>query len=167
MGSEMCIRDIDGTVRVPAENVDSDGARRRLTKVLRHELCHAFVRSVGGVAVPGWLNEGLSQRLELESPGKRALALQLAKAQLKGYELFPLAELEGTLAAWKDPSQIGRAYAQSFAFLDYIESQYGLREVLEMVLACGADSSPNESISRRVGIALPVVFEDFAASLGL
>lgn len=155
----------DGTVRVPVDRVQGDAARRRLAKVLRHELCHAFVSSVGGGQVPGWLNEGLSQRLELDSPAQRAAALQLARAQLQGHGVFALKRLQGSLASWENVEEIGRAYAQSFALVDWIERQYGLREVFEMVLSCGAGKTPDDAIQTRLGLRLDVLLEDLAASL--
>lgn len=155
----------DGTVRIPVERVQGDSARRRLAKVLRHELCHAFVRLVGGGAVPGWLNEGLSQRLELDSPGRRSSALQLARAQLQGFELYTLDKLQGSLAAWDNAEEIGRAYAQSLALVDWIERQYGLREVVEMVLDCGEGKTPDASLRGRIGLGLDTVLEDLAQDL--
>ena len=53
----------DGTVRVPVEDMQKE--KLDLERVLRHEIAHAFVSSSGGSAVPGWLNEGLAQYLEL------------------------------------------------------------------------------------------------------
>src|SRR5206468_3284909 len=51
----------DGVVRVSLEDLAAGQAWRA---VLVHELVHAFVQSLGGPAVPGWLNEGLAQLLE-------------------------------------------------------------------------------------------------------
>lgn len=155
----------DGTVRIPVDVPLAPAAHGRLSHVLRHELVHAFVRAVGGVQVPGWLNEGLAQRLERSSRGERAVALQVARAQIQGQTLFPLKSLEGGLGAWDDPLDIAKAYAQSHAFVAFIEEQYGLQELIEMVTACGSKEAPQAAFQRRLGIELGLALGDFSEGL--
>ncbi|MFT7677507.1 MAG: tetratricopeptide (TPR) repeat protein [Planctomycetota bacterium] len=156
----------DGTVRIPVEVPLIPRAHERLVHVLRHELVHAFVRAVGGVGVPGWLNEGLAQRLERSSRGGQAMALQVARVQLKGQKPLPLKDLRGGLGAWDDPQDIVRAYAQSHAFVAFIEQQYGLPEVLAMVEACASKGSPQAAFQRRVGVELELALGDLFEGLG-
>lgn len=153
----------DGVVRVPV--VDFTRERATLSRVMRHELVHAFLRSMAGQDVPAWLNEGLAQWLEHESPSERGAAVSRARALLAGTELFPLEALKGTLASWQDPEEIARGYAQSLALISFIEHWYGERVLIELVEGCGAGKSCEETFEARIGVGLPGVLSDLEASL--
>ena len=153
----------DGTVRVPVQNLGSQV--EQLKSVLRHELVHAFVHEVGGPRVPGWLNEGLAQ---LEEPPFRNERLPLerrAKERLRGRTLFALDELTGSLASWSDREKIQTAYAQSLAFVAYLQRQHGERVVIEMIEGCGRGISPAATFRTRIGVELDVMLEDLARGL--
>lgn len=137
----------DGTVKVPVADFERD--ERRWRETLRHELLHAFVREVGGVGIPGWLNEGLAQHLE----GDRGRQIQLARGQLEGMEPLPLSELVGSLGALGSADRIRTAYAQSLLFVDFLERQYGISVLVEMVRGAGASSAP-QVFEERIGIPL-------------
>lgn len=153
----------DGTIRVPV----ADLAREmpRLARVLRHELLHAYVQEAGGSDVPGWLNEGLAQWLEEVGADERAQAAQHARGKLQGGKLFPLAELQGSLASWTDKQAIGRAYAQAQALVAYVAQIYGEDELFEMVTGCRTGASASQTFARRVGIPLGTVMEDLEAEI--
>ncbi|MEO1698803.1 MAG: hypothetical protein AAFU73_16020 [Planctomycetota bacterium] len=126
----------DGSIRVPVDELESRASVARITRVLRHETAHAFVRSVGGRDVPAWLNEGVAERLE--EPGRRAFDVRFARGRLASdpAALFPLSELRGTLASWSDRAKIRRAYDQALAFTDFLAAQYGEDLVYDLVAAC-------------------------------
>ena len=149
----------DGTVRVPVGDFELE--EERLRGILRHELVHAFVRAVGGTGVPGWLNEGLAQWLELD----RGEALGVARSELAGVEPFPLSELEGSLASWKDERAISYAYAQSLLFCDHLARQYGERLVFQMVEGCAEGASPARTFREATRVELDVAAGDLAAEL--
>lgn len=149
----------DGTVRIPVEDLAAEEARLR--SVLRHELAHAFVREVGGPRVPGWLNEGVAQWLE----GDTARAVARARARLSGAALFPLDQLGGTLAAWKDREAIALAYAQSLAFCAHLADAYGERIVVHLVKDCAEGSTPEETFRRLLGFDLAAALTDLGESL--
>ncbi len=153
----------DGVVRVPV--VDFARERSTLSRVMRHELVHAFLRSMAGQSVPAWLNEGLAQWFELESPSERAAAVSRARATLAGTELFALEQLKGTLATWKDTDEIARGYAQSLALVAFIEHWYGERVLVELVEGCGAGETCEGTFERRIGVALSGVLSDLEADL--
>jgi tetratricopeptide (TPR) repeat protein len=118
----------DGVIRVAVDDLEKE--RTRWERILRHELAHAFVRELGGSQVPGWLNEGLAQLLEEDSP-----SLSLARAEIVGRELFPLERLKESLATWSDTGEIGRAYAQSLVFVAFLRDAAGEDALVELVAA--------------------------------
>ncbi|MDP6540471.1 MAG: hypothetical protein QF903_05785 [Planctomycetota bacterium] len=150
----------DGKVRVPIEDLDAE--RKVLTGILRHELLHAFVKEVGGRGVPGWLNEGLAQWVEAAFLDDRGSRVRRAREKLAGTELFTLDELAGSLATWRDEEAIARAYAQSLAFVAYLEHHYGERLVIELVEGYAADRDAATTFLERTGIPLDAVLTDFA-----
>lgn len=157
----------DGTIRVPADDLRDRNRVSRLKTVLRHEVAHAFTASIGGKDVPAWLNEGLAQWLE--SPRARAGAVRLARGRLgaANQTLFPLSELQGTLANWQDRARIARAYDQALAFTGYLVETYGSDLVFEMVAACKASGGAGAAEAFRAAILvdLDVVLGDFRDDL--
>lgn len=138
----------DGTVRIPIGDLARE--ERALASVLRHELAHAFVMKSGGRKVPGWLNEGLAQWLELE----REPALERARATLEGAERFTLEELSGSLANFEDSAEVARAYAQSLLAVDRLVEQYGERIPFALVAACKEGRTPAEEFQKLTRVPL-------------
>ncbi len=153
----------DGTVRVPVENLSSE--EERLKRALRHELVHAFVHEAGGSSVPGWLNEGLAQWLEAPFLVDRPRDVDAARERLKDHALFPLERMRGTLASWQDVGEIGLAYAQSLAFVDYLRRMYGERLLFDLVRGCKQGRTPEDTFREIIGVDLALVQEDFAGDL--
>ena len=150
----------DGTIRIPV----ADYARERSSfeRVLRHELVHAFVRSYGGKDVPAWMNEGFAQWLE---SGSRALRVQSARAELAGKTLFPIGELQRSFSGMQDESAIALAYAQSFAFFDYLVQWYGDQLVFQMIRSNKDGRSCEETFRVRTAQELTSIASDFASEL--
>lgn len=153
----------DGAVRVPVENLGRE--KEMLVRVLRHEIAHAFVHELGGRDVPGWLNEGLAQRLECDSMQLAATTLQSARQKLGGNTLIALKDLSGSLGDQKDAERISFAYAQSLAFVGWIEKTYGDRVPYEMVAGCKTPKGLEEAFQERTGVKLADAFSDFAQGL--
>lgn len=150
----------DGSIRIPVEDLAAED--HQLSRVLRHELSHAFTRELGGKGVPGWLNEGLAQWLENDG-GNR---LERARLDLRGHELFPLERLEGSLASWSDRNAIRRAYAQSLALTEYIAREFGQQELFKMVAGCREGVSCAETFESSNLDSLDQVLADLAWDLG-
>jgi len=153
----------DGVVRLPV--TDLDRQRLQVERVLRHELVHAFIRSMGGKEVPAWLNEGLAQWHEGANVAERLDAVERARRRLKGFTLFPLEELRGTLAVWKDEQKIARGYAQSLAFVDYLARTYGEFLLYEMLEKRKGGTACADAFQARAGVALDGALEDLASEL--
>ena len=149
----------DGVIRVSVEDLATE--RERLRRILTHELVHAFVREVGGRDVPGWLNEGLAQLLEQQNP-----RIDLARRRLRGVELFPLERLQDSLATWQDSEEIERAYAQSLAFVAFLQAQFGAEELRKLLEGCNAGKDVETTFRERNGHGLGVYLEDLKAELG-
>lgn len=156
----------DGKIRVPVEDLRSELRLARVESVLRHETAHAFTRSIGGAAVPAWLNEGVAQWLE--EPGRRSGAVSIARSRLAASELFPLSRLQGSLVSWKDRGEVARAYDQALAFVDHLAEQYGEELVFSMVEACRASGQEGAAarFRERTLVDLDAVLGDLADSLG-
>jgi len=147
----------DGVVRISVSNLTRGQGWR---EVLVHELVHAFVQARCGNAVPGWLNEGLAQLLE-----GRPSELAHARERLQGVELFPLERLAGSLAGWEDSTAIGRAYAQSLLFVEYLRATYGEDALRRMLAGIPAGHAPEQSFQEWTHVALEVAFQDWRADL--
>lgn len=157
----------DGTIRVPVEDLGDAASVARITRVLRHETAHAFIRSIGGRDVPAWLNEGLSQWLE--EPSRRAADVMHARGRLSRDtdELFELDDLRGTLTAWSDRARIRRAYDQALAFTSYLAQRYGDDLVFDLAAACkagGADGAATR-FQEVLLLDIDVVLGDFKDDL--
>jgi len=153
----------DGAVRVPVENLGRE--KETLVRVLRHESAHAFVHELGGRDVPGWLNEGLAQRLECDSMQLAAATLDAARRKLHGAKLIGLKDLSGSLGDQKDAERIAFAYAQSLAFVGWIERTYGDRVPYEMVAGCKSAQGFDAAFEARTGVKLADAFADFEQGL--
>jgi tetratricopeptide (TPR) repeat protein len=145
----------DGVIRVAVDDLQRE--RPRWERILRHELVHAFVREVGGRDVPGWLNEGLAQLHEEDSPD-----LAGARTALAGAELFPLEDLQESLATWNDPDAIARAYAQSLAFVAFLREHVGDGGLAALLTGCREGKKPAEI----AGVPLETYLSDLSIELG-
>ncbi|MEM7306041.1 MAG: tetratricopeptide repeat protein [Planctomycetota bacterium] len=149
----------DGVIRVAVDDLSTE--RGRWERILRHELVHAFVRELGGRDVPGWLNEGLAQLLEVEKP-----SVNLARGELVGAPLFALDALRESLSTWKDPQEISRAYAQSLTLVAMIREQHGDAVLVQLLRGCSAGQSVEESFRAATGgVALSTVLLDLELEL--
>jgi tetratricopeptide (TPR) repeat protein len=152
----------DGTVRVPVDDLKRE--KSALVRVLRHELAHAFIHSAGGSGVPGWLNEGIAQRLEFDSMAQAQTTLEAARKALHGATLIPLTSLAGALGDLKDEAKIGQAYRQAIAFVGWIERQYGDRVPYQLV-AQSKQGGVARAFESATGVALDVAWSDFVDGL--
>jgi hypothetical protein len=149
----------DGTIRVPMQ--EGRALDAALSALLRHELVHAFVREAGGGDVPAWLNEGLAQWLQRDARADLEHARRIAKEQ----PWIELERLQRGFAKLGAPALVETAYAQSLAFVVYIEEVHGRQALLEMVAGCTAGRSVARSFEDWSRITLATAIEDFRADL--
>jgi len=125
----------DGKIRIPVSGLTS--MTPELTRVLKHELTHSFVRQITVGRCPTWFNEGLAQ-LE-EGATTTGLGTQLARAFVNDH-LPTFAELEGSFMGLSN-EQVGLAYAKSLAALEYLRDTYGMGEVRRVLKLLPASAS--------------------------
>jgi hypothetical protein len=112
--------------------------------VLRHELAHSFIAARTGGNCPTWLQEGLSQWLEGDEPGREDATVAAA---LRAGRLIPLVRLEGPFQTLGE-ADASLAYAESLSAVAHIARKRGEAGVVRLLSALG-DRLPAEE-------ALPV-----------
>lgn len=118
----------DGRVRVPVQGLTA--VNDQLSRMLKHELVHSFIRQKALGRCPTWLDEGLAQWFE----GRRSdrTAAGLAAAFDRG-QYIPLQRLEGTWATMSGPTA-QFAYAWSLAAVESImadSEMWGIQRLFE------------------------------------
>jgi len=138
----------DGRIRLPAPDVHT--SRADVEAVLGHELTHAVVSSLGGRAVPVWLNEGLAS--VLEPHGAEEAAAALARTP----ERIALSSLHESFSTLPD-ALVSLAYAQSTDAVARLMAMGGTTGVVGLLrdLADGVDFE--QAFERRFGIR----YDDF------
>jgi tetratricopeptide (TPR) repeat protein len=133
----------DGRIRVPVQGLTQ--LTPDLSRVLKHELTHSFVRQKTRANAPTWIQEGLAQWME----GKRSGAA--AGVLLQAYDAkqaMPLGDLEGS---WlKLPNDVAAyAYAWALANVEYIVQVDGMTD-MQRILDRLAGGSTLEAALRQV-----------------
>lgn len=133
----------DGRIRVPVQGLTQ--LTPELSRVLKHELTHSFVRQKTRAAAPTWVQEGLAQWMEGKRTGASAsVLLQLYDAK----QAMSLEDLEGPWVRFSSPV-VGYAYAWSLANMEYIAQADGMGDV-ERILDRIAAGSTTEKAVREV-----------------
>jgi len=133
----------DGRIRVPVQGLTQ--LTPELSRVLKHELTHSFVRQKTRAKAPTWLQEGLAQWMEGKRSGVNAqVLLQVYDAK----QAMSLGDLE---APWLRFSNdvAGYAYAWALANIEYIvqtEGMTGMERILDRLAA----GSTTEAALREV-----------------
>jgi hypothetical protein len=133
----------DGRIRVPVQGLTQ--LTPDLSRVLKHELTHSFVRQKTRAAAPTWVQEGLAQWMEGKRSGVNApMLLQVYDAK----QATSLRDLEGS---WIQlPNEIAaHAYAWALANMEYIVQVDGMGDV-ERILDRIAAGSTTEAAVRDV-----------------
>lgn len=133
----------DGRIRVPVQGLT--GVDAELSRVLKHELTHSFVRQKTRGAAPTWLNEGLAQWME----GKRSSQNAAALAQI--YNAGHAAQLGQLEGSWMglNGDQASYAYAWGLANTEYIIESGGTGDI-ERILDRIASGESTETALRDV-----------------
>src|SRR5713226_7759059 len=133
----------DGRLRVPVQGLKQ--LTPELSRVLKHELTHSFVRQKTRANAPTWVQEGLAQWME----GKRSGAA--AGVLLQAYDAkqaMSLGDLEGS---WLQLSNEVAAYAYAWALanVEDIVQVDGMTD-MEHILDSLAGGSTAEAALRQV-----------------
>jgi hypothetical protein len=130
----------DGRIRVPVQGLTQ--LTPELSRVLKHELTHSFVRQKTRAAAPTWVQEGLAQWME----GKRSGGM--APVLLRVYDAkqaMSLGDLEGS---WLRLSNeiAGYAYAWALANMEYIVQVDGMSDVNRILDRIAAGSTTEVAV---------------------
>lgn len=111
----------DGRVRIRIEDVGTD----RESRIVFHELAHAFLHTVYGRGVPIWVHEGYAQTQE--PPHLRTATEQEAEEGVRARTAWvPLKWLDAHFEQPADARDIERAYVQSRVIVEFLLRRYGL-----------------------------------------
>lgn len=133
----------DGRIRVPVQGLTQ--LTPDLSRVLKHELTHSFVRQKTRANAPTWIQEGLAQWMEGKRSGAAAgVLLQVYDAK----QAMSLGDLEGS---WlKLPNEVAAyAYAWALANVEYIVQADGMTD-MQRILDRLAGGSTLEAALRQV-----------------
>ena len=133
----------DGRIRVPVQGLTQ--LSPELSRVLKHELTHSFVRQKTRAAAPTWIQEGLAQWMEGKRSGAAASVLLRV---YDGKQAMALGELEGSWIRFSNDAA-AYAYAWSLANMEYIIQVDGMNDV-ERILDRLATGSGAEAAVREV-----------------
>jgi hypothetical protein len=130
----------DGRIRVPVQGLS--GVTPELSRVLKHELTHSFVRQKTRGHVPTWIQEGLAQWME----GKRSgdSAGMLAEVYHAG-QATSLGHLEGS---WMGLPSDGAGYAYEWALanIEFIVETSGMGDIERILDRIGSGGSTEEAL---------------------
>jgi tetratricopeptide (TPR) repeat protein len=130
----------DGRIRVPVQGLTQ--LTPELSRVLRHELTHSFVRQKTRANAPTWIQEGIAQWME----GKRSAAS--AGLLLRVYDAkqaMSLADLQGP---WmRLPNELAAyAYAWALANVEYIIQVDGMSDVDRILERLGGGNTAESAV---------------------
>src|SRR6266404_954135 len=130
----------DGRIRVPVQGLTQ--LTPELSRVLKHELTHSFVRQKTRANAPTWIQEGIAQWME----GKRSAAS--ASLLLRVYDAkqaMSLADLQGP---WMRLSNELAAYAYAWALakVEYIIQVDGMSDMDRILDRLGGGSTAESAV---------------------
>jgi tetratricopeptide (TPR) repeat protein len=130
----------DGRIRVPVQGLS--GVTPELSRVLKHELTHSFVRQKTRGHVPTWIQEGLAQWMEGKRSGNSAG--MLAEVYRAG-QATSLGKLEGSWMGLSSDAA-GYAYEWALANIEYIVETSGMGDIERILDRIGSGSLTEEAL---------------------
>ncbi|HVH86579.1 MAG TPA: peptidase MA family metallohydrolase [Terriglobales bacterium] len=149
----------DGKLRIPVEGIT--GVTPEMSRVLKHELAHSFIRQATGGKCPVWLNEGFAQLVEPQSAAR--YRSQLARLFADGKQA-PLQSLEGSFIGY-DSSHAAVAYVESLAYVEYIRDTYGMNRISDMMRYLSEGQSSEEALKSATHNDYSQLEDEFARHL--
>ncbi len=149
----------DGKLRIPVEGLT--GVTPELSRVLKHELAHSFIRQATNGRCPVWLNEGFAQLVEPQSAAR--YRMQLAKLFDDGKQA-PLQSLEGSFIGY-DSSRAAVAYVESLAYVEYIRDTYGMNRISDLMRDLSEGQGTEEALKSVLHDDYSQLEDEFARHL--
>ncbi|GEM_PF-6397017 len=142
----------DGKIRVPIDAWTKN--KKDASKVLKHELTHAFLDVFVEDASP-WLHEGLAQLNE-----ERPLEPNLAILQQTG--IFGPKQLRSSFVQIQDENTVKVLYAESLVLLHFLQRRRGINGIRNLVRSLKKGKQP---IDQREDFALKKIYGKDLAGL--
>lgn len=134
----------NGEIRLEASSLDRPIEVRRL---VRHEMAHAFVRSLAGERCPRWIQEGIAQLHDGTDPeSARRLLRALPRSIVE-----PLYARPDGFAGPRENVQ--GAYALSLASVDALVRRAGRGALLDALRRIGRGQEHDSALRRACGIS--------------
>ena len=149
----------DGKLRIPVEGLT--GVTAELSRVLKHELAHSFIRQATNGRCPVWLNEGFAQLVEPRSAS--SYRTQLAALFQSGNQT-PLQSLENSFIGYNS-NQAAVAYIESLAYVEYIRDTYGINRISDLMRYLSEGESPEGALKSAIHDDYSQLEEEFARHL--
>jgi len=130
----------DGRIRVPVQGLT--GVDGELSRVLKHELTHSFIKQKTHGHAPTWVQEGLAQWMEGQRSGENAAAL----AQIYGEgHAVTMGRLEGSWMGLSGDAA-GYAYAWALANVEYIVEKEGMGDIERILDRIGSGMATEAAV---------------------
>jgi tetratricopeptide (TPR) repeat protein len=149
----------DGKLRIPVEGLTS--VTPELSRVLKHELAHSFIRQATNGKCPVWLNEGFAQLVEPQSASRYHTQLALL---FKAGNQAHLQDMEGSFIGYNS-SEAAIAYIESLAYVEYIRDAYGVNRISDMMRYLSEGQNPEEALKSATHNDYSQLEEEFARHL--
>ncbi len=135
----------DGKIRVPIDGWTKN--KRDASKVLKHELTHAFLDCFVDDATP-WMHEGLAQLNEERPIGPNLMILQQTG-------IFGPNQLRTSFVQIQDENMVKVLYAESLILVDYLRKKKGLNGLRGLIRILAQGKQP---IGQREDLALKKIY---------
>jgi tetratricopeptide (TPR) repeat protein len=149
----------DGKLRIPVEGLT--GVTPELSRVLKHELAHSFIRQATNGKCPVWLNEGFAQLVEPQSASRYRTQLALL---FKAGNQARLQDMEGSFIGYNS-SEAAIAYIESLAYVEYVRDAYGVNRISDMMRYLSEGETPEEALKSATHNDYSQLEEEFARHL--
>ena len=149
-----------GVILVTAVNIRT--AATDLSQSIPHEMTHFLLYQSDPAhydAVPAWLNEGLATLAEAAA---RPTYKSVLATAVSNQTTLPFTDLCTAFPAREE--QVLLAYAQSSAFVQYLQARYGTQALRELIAAYFDGADCESGISRTLQTTLPQLNEDWLRS---
>jgi tetratricopeptide (TPR) repeat protein len=130
----------DGRIRVPVQGLTQ--LTPELSRILKHELTHSFLRQKTHGRAPTWMQEGLAQWMEGKRSDTTAAPMLHAFDQKR---LNPLGNLEGSWMQMPN-GDAALAYAWALANIEYIVRADGMSDVNRILDRIAIGTSTEEAL---------------------
>ena len=149
----------DGKLRIPIEGLTD--VTPELSRVLKHELAHSFIRQATNGRCPVWLNEGFAQLVEPRSASGYRMQLE---ALFQSGNQPPLQSLESSFIGLNS-NQAAIAYIESLAYVEYIRDTYGINRISDVMRGLSEGETAEEALKSVIHDDYAQLEEEFSRHL--